>query len=53
MRILEIKEPNHIKIVDITYGNRTNGGYWTTINHYCDDFISKVVLTELKNIANK
>ncbi|MGJ0303674.1 hypothetical protein NG774_10070 [Aliarcobacter cryaerophilus] len=49
-RILEFREPNQIKIVDITYGNKTNGGYWTTINSYFDDFMSKVLFNELKRI---
>lgn len=47
-RILDYKEPNQINIVDITYGNKTNGGYWVNINDYCDDFISQPVLAELK-----
>lgn len=48
-RILDYREPNQINIVEITYGNKKNGGYWVNINDYCDGFISKVVFATLKN----
>ena len=48
-RILEFKEPNQINIVDITYYNKKNSGFWTTIYHYFDDFMSVVISAELKN----
>ena len=54
-KVLDFNEPNQIKIVDITYGNKTNGGYWANINDYCDDFISQAVYAEFrkwKNIIN-
>jgi len=47
-RVLEFKEPNKIKIIDITYGNKINGGYWACINDYCDDFMSKVVSVKFR-----
>ena len=52
-KVLEFKEPNQIKIVDITYGNKTNGGYWANINDYCDEFISQIIKTHLYKINNK
>ncbi len=52
-RILEFKEPNQINIVDITYGNKINGGYWVNINDYCDEFISQIIKTHLYKINNK
>lgn len=54
-RILDYKEPKQINIVNITYGNKTNGGYWVDINDYFDDFISQVVFAALKgmNVVNK
>jgi hypothetical protein len=54
-RILDYKEPKQINIVDITYGNKTNGGHWVNINDYFDDFISQVVFAKLKgkNVLNK
>lgn len=52
-RILDYKEPNQINIVDITYGNKINTGYWVNINDYCDDFISPIVFAELKKINNE
>ena len=48
-KVLEFKEPNQIKIVDITYGDKTSGGYWTSINDYCDEFKSAII----KNIYTK
>ena len=48
-RILDYKEPNQINIVDITYYNKKNSGFWTTIYHYFDDFMSVVISAELKN----
>ena len=48
-KVLEFKEPNQIKIVDITYGDKTSGGYWTSINDYCDEIKSAII----KNIYTK
>lgn len=48
-RVLEFKEPNQIRIRDITYGNETNGGYWASINDYCDDFMSQVVSARFRS----
>ena len=47
-RILEFKEPNQINIVDITYGNKTSGGYWVNINDYCDEFMSEIIKSNIK-----
>jgi len=55
-RVLKFKKPNQINIVDVTYGNKTTGGYWANINDYCDEFISKVIFfkhLELNKMANK
>ena len=52
-KVLDFNEPNQIKIVDITYGNKTNGGYWANINDYCDEFISQIIKTHLYKINNK
>lgn len=48
-RILDYKEPNQINIVDITYGNKINGGYWVNINDYCDKFISQIIKHYIQN----
>lgn len=48
-KVLDFNEPNQIKIVDITYGDKTSGGYWTSINDYCDEFKSAII----KNIYTK
>lgn len=48
-RVLDFKEPNQINIVDITYGNKTSGGYWAGINDYFDEFMSATIKTYIQN----
>jgi hypothetical protein len=48
-KILDFEEPYQIKIVDITYGDKSDGGYWVSILDYTNEFMAKITIAVLKN----
>ena len=58
-KIIAIKEPLQIKLVEITYGDNNNDGYWSSLENYFDYFRSVCSFAglsqhqKLKNIQTK
>lgn len=52
LKIVNFKEPYQIKIIDVTYGDRIDGGYWSSILNYTNEFMAVVTIAGLKE-SNK